>query len=89
LGSKRRSDDVGIIHEDQLSKQMVLTINLLIGGTPIVLYGEEIGLDQVNIRRGKVLEDSYYSNSIFSMKTRLLRENNVFSLFCKKGLYGV
>ncbi|UJR19835.1 hypothetical protein I4U23_022968 [Adineta vaga] len=46
LGSKRRSDDLGIIQENQLSKEIVLTLTMLLGGTPVVLYGEEIGLDQ-------------------------------------------
>jgi len=48
LGSTRRSDNVGIIDEKQLSKEMVLTMIMLFGGTPIILYGEEIGLDQKN-----------------------------------------
>jgi len=47
LGSKRRSDYLGIIDQNQLSKEIVLTMIMLLGGTPIVLYGEEIGLDQV------------------------------------------
>ncbi|CAF1276716.1 unnamed protein product [Adineta ricciae] len=46
LGSKRRSDEIGILTENQLKKEMLLTITMLLGGTPIVLYGEEIGLDQ-------------------------------------------
>ncbi len=47
MGSKRRSDHIGIIDEKQLSKEMILTMILLMGGTPIILYGEEIALDQV------------------------------------------
>jgi glycosidase len=47
LGSSRKSDNVGIINENDLSKEMVLTMIMLFGGTPIILYGEEIGLDQV------------------------------------------
>ncbi|CAF3405217.1 unnamed protein product [Rotaria socialis] len=46
LGSKRRSDDVGIVHENQLPREIVLTTIMLLGGTPVVLYGEEIGLNQ-------------------------------------------
>ena len=47
LGSKRQNDFKGIIKENILSKQMVLTLNMLIGGTPIILYGQEIGQNQV------------------------------------------
>ncbi len=47
MGSKRRNDSIGIINEKLLSKEMVLTLTMLIGGTPIILYGEEIGLNQV------------------------------------------
>ncbi|CAF3391318.1 unnamed protein product [Rotaria sp. Silwood1] len=46
LGSKRKSDDIGLIHENQLPREIVLTMIMLFGGTPVVLYGEEIGLDQ-------------------------------------------
>ncbi|CAF0978935.1 unnamed protein product [Adineta steineri] len=46
LGSIRKSDDIGTINENQLSKEMILTMGMLFGGTPIILYGEEIGLDQ-------------------------------------------
>jgi glycosidase len=42
LGSLRRNNQI------ELSKEIVLTLNMLIGGTPIIIYGEEIGLDQVN-----------------------------------------
>lgn len=40
---------VGSIREerDEFDEGMILTMNLLIGGTPIVLYGEEISLNQV------------------------------------------
>jgi glycosidase len=47
LGSKRQSDNGAIINDTQLSKEMVLTMAMLYGGTPVVLYGEELGLDQV------------------------------------------
>jgi glycosidase len=33
---------------------MVLTMGLLFGGTPVVLYGEEIGLDQVKNKDEKI-----------------------------------
>ncbi|CAF5224092.1 unnamed protein product, partial [Rotaria magnacalcarata] len=46
LGSKRRSDDVGIVQENQLPREIVLATIMLLGGTPVVLYGEEIGLNQ-------------------------------------------
>ncbi|CAF2794545.1 unnamed protein product [Rotaria sp. Silwood2] len=46
LGSKRKSDDIGLIHDNQLPREIVLTMIMLLGGTPIILYGEEIGLDQ-------------------------------------------
>ncbi len=49
MGSERNSDRIGIIDQNQLSKEIVLTIIMLAGGTPIILYGEEIGLDQVRI----------------------------------------
>ncbi len=44
MGSKRQSDSIGIINQ---SKEMILTIIMLVGGTPFILYGEEIGLNQV------------------------------------------
>ncbi len=47
MGSRRRSDQIGIINKNDLAKEIVLTISMLIGGTPIILYGEEIDLDQV------------------------------------------
>lgn len=45
---------LGQTRKDQMksklfSQEMILTLNLLIGGTPIILYGEEINLNQVNI----------------------------------------
>ncbi|CAF1554908.1 unnamed protein product, partial [Rotaria sordida] len=46
LGSKRKSDDIGLVHDNQLSKEAVLTMIMLLGGTPVILYGEEIGLNQ-------------------------------------------
>ncbi len=46
MGSKRINDS---IDSNVLSKEMILTIIMLIGGTPIILYGEEIGQDQVKI----------------------------------------
>ena len=48
MGSKRRSDASGTISAAQLPREMVLTLTMLLGGTPVVLYGEEIGLDQVS-----------------------------------------
>ena len=33
--------------DENIPKEIELTINMLIGGTPIVRYGEEISLDQV------------------------------------------
>jgi glycosidase len=61
LGSKRHSDDVGIIDDKQLSKEMVLTMAMLLGGTPIVLYGEEIGLNHV---RNEIRFLFFFSNYI-------------------------
>ena len=39
-----------MIDSDRLSREMVLTTIMLVGGTPVVLYGEEIGQDQVRTR---------------------------------------
>jgi len=47
LGSERRSDEIGILNEKQLPKEMTLALTMLAGGTPVVLYGEEINLNQV------------------------------------------
>ena len=55
MGSKRRSDTLETVRNNELPKEMVLTMGLLIGGTPVILYGEEIGLDQVNERKKRFL----------------------------------
>ena len=33
--------------ENNLPKEMILTMTMLFGGTPIILYGEELGIEQV------------------------------------------
>ncbi|CAF1444690.1 unnamed protein product [Adineta ricciae] len=46
LGPERRNDHTQTLNQYPLAKETVMTTTMLIGGTPIVLYGEEIGLDQ-------------------------------------------
>ena len=43
LGSMRTNDQIN----NSLSKEMTLTMGMLFGGTPIVLYGEELALEHV------------------------------------------
>lgn len=45
LSSKRKSDENGVLNDQQLSKEMSLTLVMLIGGTPILLNGDELGLN--------------------------------------------
>lgn len=47
MGSQRKSDDIGILNEKQIEKEILLTLTMLIGGTPVILYGEEINLNRV------------------------------------------
>lgn len=46
LGSQRKSDDIGILNEKQIEKEILLTLTMLVGGTPVILYGEEINLNR-------------------------------------------
>ncbi|CAF1156507.1 unnamed protein product [Adineta steineri] len=46
FGSLRIDDEI----QNNLSKQSLLTMAMLFGGTPVVLYGEELGLEQKKSR---------------------------------------
>ena len=41
-----------------LSPEMTMTMVMLLGGTPIVLYGQELGLDQVKIADEQIDRDN-------------------------------
>jgi glycosidase len=43
LGSLRTNEEI----ENNLSKEMILTMGMLLGGTPIIIYGDELGIEQV------------------------------------------
>ena len=47
LSSKRTSDQSGVLQDQQLPKEMALTLVMLLGGTPVLANGDELGLDQV------------------------------------------
>lgn len=48
LGSKRRSDELGIPNEQQIPREILLTLMMLTGPTPIFLYADELSIDQKN-----------------------------------------
>lgn len=45
---KPNRDSVRLGMLDALSQRIFLTIGMLIGGTPIVVYGDELGVKQVD-----------------------------------------
>lgn len=48
LGSSRKTEMALPIDARHLSPEMTMTLVMLLGGTPIVLYGQELGLDQMS-----------------------------------------